>query len=199
MIPQGSSMLGNLATILHYLLQAYLWIVIIRVIISWVNPSPNNTIVQYLAKVTDPALLQIRRLFPVSFGGLDLSPILLILLIAFFDSFLAGSLLKLGQGASVNIFFPMLLFSLLQLVKSALYVYMIIIIARAVISWISPDPYNPIVRIIYGLTEPLMYRLRSAFPLVYGGMDFTPIVFLAGIYIALMFLDQLLLMASRML
>ena len=58
---------------------------------------------------------------------------------------------------------------------------MFIIIARAVISWVSPDPYNPIVRFLYNATEPLLYRVRRALPLSAGGIDLSPMVVILAI------------------
>ena len=61
-------------------------------------------------------------------------------------------------------------------------IYMWIIIARALVSWVNPDPYNPIVRFLYSATEPVLYRLRRAFPLYAGGIDFSPIIVFVVIY-----------------
>jgi YggT family protein len=60
-------------------------------------------------------------------------------------------------------------------------IYMFIVIARALISWVNPDPYNPIVRFLYSATEPLLYRIRRALPFAVGGLDFSPLVVLIGI------------------
>ena len=60
--------------------------------------------------------------------------------------------------------------------------FTVIIIARTVLSWVSPDPYNPIVRFIHNVTEPVLYRIRSYLPLAYGGIDFSPIIVLLAIY-----------------
>ncbi|MEE8075993.1 MAG: YggT family protein [Candidatus Binatia bacterium] len=68
--------------------------------------------------------------------------------------------------------------------------YMWIIIARAVISWVNPDPYNPIVRFLYNATEPVLYRLRRSFPIFAGGIDFSPIVVLIIIYFLQLLLVQ---------
>jgi len=71
-----------------------------------------------------------------------------------------------------------------------LYFYMWLIIARAVISWVSADPYNPIVRFLYNSTEPLLYRVRRSLPVFAGGIDFSPLVVLAAIYFLEFFLVQ---------
>jgi len=61
-------------------------------------------------------------------------------------------------------------------------IYMWIVVARALISWVNPDPYNPIVRFLYSATEPVLHRLRRAFPLYAGGIDFSPIIVFVAIY-----------------
>jgi len=61
-----------------------------------------------------------------------------------------------------------------------LWLYMWIVIARAVISWVNPDPYNPIVRTLYAVTEPVLSRLRRKLPLFAGSIDFSPIVVILG-------------------
>lgn len=63
-----------------------------------------------------------------------------------------------------------------------------IVIAGAVLSWVNPDPYNPIVRFIYNVTEPVLSRLRSRLPVTFGGIDFSPIVVLLGIVFAQTFI-----------
>lgn len=55
-------------------------------------------------------------------------------------------------------------------------IYMWIIIISVILSWVSADPYNPIVRAIRGVTEPVFYRIRRTVPMVYGGLDFSPII-----------------------
>ena len=68
--------------------------------------------------------------------------------------------------------------------------YMWIIIARAILSWVNPDPYNPIVRFIYRITEPVLQRIRSMVPASFGGVDISPIVALLGIYFLQLFVVQ---------
>ncbi|OGQ79720.1 MAG: hypothetical protein A3F90_15290 [Deltaproteobacteria bacterium RIFCSPLOWO2_12_FULL_60_19] len=73
--------------------------------------------------------------------------------------------------------------ALAALLGMLLQIYMWIIIARAVISWVNPDPYNPIVRFLYSATEPVLYRVRRLLPLYVGGVDFSPIAVFAAIYV----------------
>jgi YggT family protein len=91
------NLLGALATVIYYVLEIYMWIIIARAVISWVNPDPYNPIVRFLYSITDPVLLAIRRRLPISFGGIDFSPILVILAIIFLQRFLVASLYDLAR------------------------------------------------------------------------------------------------------
>jgi YggT family protein len=74
------------AWLLEYVLWAYMWIIIIRALLSWVNPDPWNPIVRFLYQVTEPVLRPIRRRLPVT--GVDFSPFVVILAIYFLQRFL---------------------------------------------------------------------------------------------------------------
>lgn len=72
--------------------------------------------------------------------------------------------------------FKNLLIALATVIDYVLIFFMFITIARAVLSWVSPDPYNPIVRFIHNVTEPVLYQIRKRIPMMYGGIDFSPII-----------------------
>ena len=97
----AGNLLTAVASVLHMVLQAYIWVIIIRALISWVNPDPWNPIVQMLSRVTDPLLDPIRRRMFRMMGhggiGIDLSPIILIAAVYLLDTFLVGILLDLGM------------------------------------------------------------------------------------------------------
>jgi YggT family protein len=92
-----SNLFMSIANLLDIVITVYIWIVIIRVIVSWFNVSPYNPYTQFLIKVTEPALYKIRRLLP-DFGGLDLSPMVLILGLYFVQSFLVTTLKQLAHA-----------------------------------------------------------------------------------------------------
>ena len=80
--------LSAIAYVLDTLLGILFWLIIIRALISWVNPDPNNVIVQLLLKVTEPVLYPIRRIMPLNLRiGIDISPIIAILIIKFLQYF----------------------------------------------------------------------------------------------------------------
>lgn len=84
--------LKALATVLHMVFQMVMWSVIIRAVLSWVNPDPYNPIVRFLNDFTDPLIRPIRRFVPLIGPGFDLSPIVLILVVVFLDELLVGVL-----------------------------------------------------------------------------------------------------------
>ncbi len=88
--------------------------------------------------------------------------------------------------------------ALAMVLDGALYIYMWVIIARALLSWVNPDPYNPIVRFLYNITEPVLGYLRRRIPLVLGGIDLSPVLVLVVIYILRIFVVQTLLDWGRL-
>ncbi|MBI3003089.1 MAG: YggT family protein [candidate division NC10 bacterium] len=89
--------LSALAVVLQWILQTYMFIVIARALISWVSPNPYNPIVQFLTQITEPVLRPVRRLLPLP-GGIDFSPLVVILGLAFLQSFLVPTLRQLARG-----------------------------------------------------------------------------------------------------
>jgi YggT family protein len=89
--------LNAIAQILDILFTILYWLILIRAIISWVNPDPYNPIVQFLYKTTEPILYPIRRILPLDFRfGIDISPIIAFLILIFLRSFLVKTLLDLS-------------------------------------------------------------------------------------------------------
>ena len=90
-----SNFFTALGSVVYYVLELYMYVVIARALISWVNPDPWNPIVQFLEKVTDPALAPLRRLIGWRMG-IDVSPIILILIIIFLQKFIVPSLFQMA-------------------------------------------------------------------------------------------------------
>ena len=91
------NLLSAMATILDYILTIANWLIIIRALISWVNPDPSNVIVQFLYKVTEPLLAPFRRLIPSHTIGLDISPIFALIFIWFLKLFLVRTIFGLAM------------------------------------------------------------------------------------------------------
>ncbi len=86
------------ANVLNFVLLLYMWVIIVRAVLSWVNPDPFNPIVRFIHNITEPVLYQIRTRLPINFGGIDLSPIIIILVIWFLRDFVVKSLLRFSAS-----------------------------------------------------------------------------------------------------
>ncbi|MGE5174082.1 MAG: YggT family protein [Betaproteobacteria bacterium] len=93
----GNIILG-IAKVLDIVLNVYMWIIIIRALISWVNPDPYNAIVQILTRVTEPVLRPIRKLVPPYKVGIDFSPLIAILIIIFLQYAVINTLKRIGYS-----------------------------------------------------------------------------------------------------
>jgi YggT family protein len=91
----AGNVLQAIAVIVDYVLWLYMWVIIARALISWVNPDPWNPIVQFLQRVTEPVLYPIRRRMGFAMG-IDLSPIIALLVIVFLQVALVQSLKDLA-------------------------------------------------------------------------------------------------------
>jgi len=89
--------LKALGTVLNYALIFYMWLVIARAVLSWVSPDPYNPIVRFIHNTTEPVLYRVRRWLPFGFSGIDFSPLIVLLVIIFLQTFLVNSLMRLAE------------------------------------------------------------------------------------------------------
>ncbi len=87
-----TNFISAVAEVINIILTLFMYVIIARAILSWVSPDPYNPIVQMIYKITEPVLSPIRRLVPMWRAGLDLSPMIAILIIFFLKRFLVASL-----------------------------------------------------------------------------------------------------------
>ena len=95
-MPVFSNFLTAIAKVMDVVLVMFMWIVIARAILSWVNPDPYNPIVRFIHNITEPVLHQIRKRLPLNFGGIDFSPIIVLLAVIFLQQFVVQSLYDLA-------------------------------------------------------------------------------------------------------
>jgi YggT family protein len=86
------ALLSSIFTVVLSIIFLYKWVVIISALLTWVRPDPNNPIVQMLYRLTEPAYALVRRYIPTVFGGMDLSPVILIFALIFLETFLKSIL-----------------------------------------------------------------------------------------------------------
>ncbi len=93
-----SNFITAIARVIDIILTFYMWIIIARALISWVNPDPYNKIVIFLYRVTEPVLRPIRRIIPRHSLPIDFAPLIVLLIIIFLQSFLVKTMLQMATG-----------------------------------------------------------------------------------------------------
>lgn len=86
------------AKVMDVVLLFFMWVVIFRAILSWVNPDPYNAIVRFIHNVTEPVLDPIRSKLPINYGGIDFSPIIVLLVVIFMRTFVVNSLMRIAAS-----------------------------------------------------------------------------------------------------
>jgi len=149
------------------IINVYIWIVIISVILSLLQIDPRQPAVELIRRITEPAFNFIRQKLPfVVVGGLDLSPLLLIIGLQLIVSIIAGNIIV----------------SIAGIISSLIYFYIILAIVSVILSYVQVNPYNPIVQTINRLTQPVFSFIRQKLPfLVIGGVDLSPLVVIFGL------------------
>lgn len=87
-----TNIIAGIGGIFHSLLSIYIWVVIIGALLSWVRPDPYNPIVQMIYRLTEPAYRLIRRMMPTVFNGIDLAPLILVVLLNIVDIVLISAI-----------------------------------------------------------------------------------------------------------
>lgn len=180
----------NLGQIIYFAFTIYVWLIVIRVLLSWINPNPYSPLMRFLAKASDPVLIRARRVLPLTMGGLDFSPVLAILVLHLLGVVLGQWLIQVGQGLPPLVVVPILALALLSFVNSIVWFLIILMAVRLIISLVQPSPYNILVRIIFSLTEPLLSPLRRLSPPLGKGFDLRPLIFLLLLFLLQMGLVQ---------
>jgi len=165
----GSSYLGEpLVFLVDTLLGLYIMVVMLRFLFQWVNADFRNPVSQFLVKVTHPLLRPLRRMIP-SIGRIDTASIVLMVLLQMATGFVLFRL----QGAVMGPL-PLLIWSVAELISVLINIYIFAILISVVISWVSPGGYNPVVSLLYSLTEPFLRIFRKIIPPI-SGIDISPI------------------------
>ncbi len=89
-----SYMLVKLIQILSFLLSLYIWVVVIRAVLSWVRPDPYNPVVRFISNLVDPVTYRISKIMPTRVGMVDLSPLILIVIIHLIQAYLLPVLIQ---------------------------------------------------------------------------------------------------------
>ncbi|MDR1081248.1 MAG: YggT family protein [Deltaproteobacteria bacterium] len=176
-------MVKTVGTILWVIITAFGWLVLIRIFASWFSPNPHSPFMVRLRQIADPPLAFVRRICPITLGGLDFSPVALLMFLYFLSQFVRLGTFALDAGASAGVLFPVLVICLLLLVQNLTMLLLIFMVCRAILSLVKPNPYNPLALIVFGATEPLLAPMRNMFPKGPWGLDLRAVLFVAFLLI----------------
>lgn len=163
--------------IIQFVFGALIALIVLRVLLQWVRANFYNPICQFLYKVTNPVLMPLRKIVP-SWRNIDIAGIAL----AWLVTALKLVLLYATLGESLGVL-GLVVLALADLIDFVLLLYIVLILARVVISFVGADSYHPIVPLVMQLTEPVLKPVRRVLPAV-SGIDFSPMVALLAITLA---------------
>jgi YggT family protein len=162
-------------------LDLYITAVMLRLLLQWVRADFYNPVCQFLIKVTNPALLPLRRAIP-SIGRLDTASVVLMLALEFFSVWVVSRI-----GSSPLSPAGIVMFSVTKLLATLLVTYFFLIIANVILSWIAGQARHPVVPLVYQLTEPVLRQFRRIIPPI-AGLDLSPVFALIAIRFFLLLL-----------
>ena len=170
----------------------YILIVLLRFLFQLAGADFYNPLSQFIVKASNPPLARLHQLIP-SLWGIDLGAIVLLLILEGLR--LSVTALMLGHTPRVG---GVLILSIGELLKLAVYVVVFSIFVRALLSWVSSGTSNPMAQLLGSFTEPLLAPARRLLPAT-GGLDLSPIIVFMVLMLVLKLLVQPLLDVGRML
>ena len=170
----------------------YILIVLLRFLFQLAGADFYNPLSQFIVKASNPPLARLHKLIP-SLWGIDLGAIVLLLILEGLR--LSVTALMLGHTPRVS---GVLILSIGELLKLAVYVVVFSIFVRALLSWVSSGTRNPMARLLGSFTEPLLAPARRLLPAT-SGLDLSPIIVFLGLMLILKLMVQPLLDLGRIL
>lgn len=163
--------IGNATSyLIDVFLGLFIFALLLRFMMQWVRGDFYNPIGEFLVKFTNPVVLPLRRIIP-GFMGLDFATLFATIAFSFVKTWLLLSIAG-AQAAPLGLF----IYTLAELLKLSVYIFMGAMIIRIIASWVAPHAaYNPIMSPVYALSEPLMSTARRIIP-DFGGIDLSPIL-----------------------
>lgn len=169
--------------LVEVLFSFYIGAILIRFLLALSRANFYNPLSQSLVKITNPALVPLRRIIP-AIGKLDTAAIVLALGLKIIQTLLLVAL----QGSEANL--PVVfVYAVIDLLRTVIYIYIVALLIQAVLSWVGNSQGNPLADILHSLTEPLLRPVRQFVPVV-GMMDFAPLVAMLLLYIVLIVLQS---------
>ncbi|MEX0975969.1 MAG: YggT family protein [Woeseia sp.] len=170
--------------IVRTLTQLFLLLLLLRFWLPWLRADFRNPVAQGILRITSPLVIPIRRLLP-SIGRLDTATILLTLVVQFLAVVLLLAILNRMADP-----FTIALVSIIELAILSLNLFFFVILIRIILSWISPNNYNPVTALLNTISEPILRPFRRLIPAV-GGLDISPIFAIVLLQAVVIFLRTL--------
>ncbi|MEM9302433.1 MAG: YggT family protein [Pseudomonadota bacterium] len=142
---------------------------LIRILLQVARANFFNPVCQFIAKATNPVLIPLKRIIP-SWGRLDLAGVLVVWVLQAMEFKLV--VLMTGRGIAWT---TLLAFSFVELLDLTIIVFMVVIFAKVILSWVSPYGDNPLQPVLYQLSDPIMGPIQRRMPNL-GGIDLSPMV-----------------------
>ncbi|MBN4080364.1 YggT family protein [Beggiatoa alba] len=175
------------------LFSLYILALMLRFLFQWVRADFSNPISQFIYKVTNPPLIPLRRIIP-GYRGFDFSAIVLLIILQSAEFFIIGLL----PGKAIPAFVGLIPWAIAELVSVWINIYIFGIIILAIISWINPMGYNPIISLLGQVINPVMQPVRRLIPPT-SGLDLSPMIALITlIFIKLAFVDYLIFLFKKL-
>lgn len=160
--------------------------VLLRFLFQLVRADFGNPVSQFVVALTNPILRPLRRIIPGMFG-VDIASLLLMLALKIIELFLISSVLGTTPALA-----GLVIVAIAELVTLTFYVFIVAILIRVLLSWISPyGGYNPVMGLLIRLTDPLLRPAQRLIPPI-GGIDLSPIVVLIALQLGVMLVRHLL-------
>ncbi len=184
-------LLSPLMLIINTLFDLYILLVLLRFLLQMLRADFYNPVSQFIVKLTTPPLRLLRRVIP-SVSGQDTASIVLCLLLIF-AKFMLMRALSIPSVTIGGYLAPigavgyggLLVFCLADLIALLFNVFLIAVIIKVVLSWISPGHYNPVIGLVDKLAQPVLRPIQKIIPPM-GGLDLSPLFATLAILVAKM-------------
>ncbi len=170
----SSSGVNAFSYLVSTLIGLYVAAVMLRLMLQWVRADFYNPLSQFLVKVTNPALVPLRRIIP-SIGRLDTASVVLMLLLEILGIWLVSKI-----GSAPLPILEIIAFACIKLLMTLLMTYFFLIIVAVILSWLGQGLRHPFIPLVFQLTEPVLRPIRRVIPPI-AGIDLSPLVALIGI------------------
>ena len=155
----------------------FVTVVLLRFLLQWARADFYNPLSQFVVKVTNPLLVPLRRIIP-GIGGVDVAALVLLFALQLLETWLLT--LLMGVGVSLA---SLAILSLARLIDLTLTIYLVTIIAEAILSWFQQGSHNPMIALLHQLNQPVLNPVRRIIP-TFSGIDLSPLVALVLIQLA---------------